>query len=460
MSWAGSSLRARLVVASLAWIVVALLMTGGVLVVLFRTHVERRFDASLHDHLEEIAAAAEVGDDGRLKLTWEPADPRFKPPLSGWYWEVRAGSRVLRRSASLGEATLPVASPGPGRPSQIREIDWPHDECLRVMVQDIRLPEKDEALTVLVAGPRREIRADVRALARLLGLALATLALALGALALVQVGYGLRPLATVRNALNEIRSGSRTRLNVDASPVEVQPLMDEINELLGERERQLQRAKAEAGDLAHALKTPIAIIGNEAARIGGEAGSALRTETHRMQRVVEHHLLRARTAAGHRSASRSAAVAPVLDDVRLTVSKLSPELALTIEAADNAFFAGDADDLGEMIGNLAENAAKWAVSRIAVSATAESGRLLVRVEDDGPGLADSEYATAKTRGERLDRRLPRDTAGARGHGLGLSIVTELALLYGGRLSLDRSPLGGLLATLDLPSASSGREPIS
>ncbi len=453
MTTAGSSLRARLMIASLAWIAVALVLTGLVLVVLFRIHIERRFDAGLHGHLEEIAAAAEVGEDGSLKLTWEPADPRFKPPLSGWYWEVRAGDRVLRRSASLGDQALPVKSPGAG-PHQLQDINWPGDECLRVILQEIRLPEKDEALTVLVAGPRREIRADVRSFARLLAASLGALALALGILAVVQVGYGLRPLGTVRRGLSAIRLGDSTRIDADESPSEVRPLIEEINALIAEREAKLERARAEAGDLAHALKTPIAIIANEAVRVGGPAGATLSAETQRMQRVVEHHLVRARAAAGYRPAGARASLAPVLEDIRFSLAKLHPGLALSVDVTAGAAFAGDGDDLGEMVGNLADNAAKWAASRVAIAVVASGGRLRLTIEDDGPGLDATARAAAMARGERLDGCGPADSAGARGHGLGLSIVAHLAELYGGRLTLDSSPLGGLRACLDVPAAGS------
>ena len=446
-----SSLRTRLLVASLAWIAAALLLTGAILLVLFRTHIERRFDASLHDHLEEIAAAAEVGDDGRLKLTWEPADPRFKPPLSGWYWEIRAGSRLLRRSASLGEATLPVSSPGSGLPYQISEIYWPNDECLRVMVQDIRLPEKDEALTVLVAGPRREIRADVREFAGLLGLALTMLALTLGTLTLVQVGYGLKPLAAIRNALNDIRGGTRTRMDAGNSPREVQPLLDEINDLLAEREQQLERAKTEAGDLAHALKTPIAIIANEAAPIPGEVGEVLRSETRRVQRVVEHHLVRARAAAAALTRRGTAHVAPILEDVRFALGKLHPQLKVEIRSSGDLQFGGASDDLGEMLGNLADNAGKWAKAKVSITADRSSNRLHLSVEDDGPGMDEAHCALALTRGERLNAGERADLGKTRSHGLGLSIVAQLVALYGGSVSLGRSSLGGLKAMLELPA---------
>lgn len=448
-----SSLHARLLMASLAWITAALLLTGTVLAVLFRIHVERHMDTRLHDHLEEIAAAAEVAEDGSLALTWEPADPRFKPPLSGWYWEVRANDRVLRRSASLGPASLPIASPDSG-PFRLLEAEWPAGEPLRIVAQSIRFPEKDEPLSILVAGPLREIHAEVLSFTRLLAFSLVLLAIALGAAAFLQVGYGLRPLTIVRESLNEIRRGHRARMYIADAPSELQPLLEEIDVLLAEREAKLERARAEAGDLAHALKTPIAIIANEATRIGGQSGEALETETRRMQRVVEHHLVRARAAAGYRTRA-CARIAPVLDDIRFTLAKLHPHIGVTIDAGDSMLFAGDGEDLGEMLGNLADNAAKWAVSRIVISATLVQGergeRLRLCVDDDGPGLDEAESAAAIVRGETLEGGVA-DLGGARGHGLGLSIVAHLAGLYGGGLELAGSASGGLRATLDLPAA--------
>lgn len=438
-----TSLRLRLIAGSLAWVVVSLAAMGIVLVLLFRSHIERRFDRTLHDHLEELAAAAEVDPDGHFKLTWEPADPRFKPPHSGWYWEVRAGADTLRRSPSLGFSTLAAPTPGAGQPNLIADTQGPADECLRLVVQDIVLPERPEPLTIVVAGPRVDIRRDVRSFASMLGLSLALLAVTLAALVLIQVGYGLRPLHNVQAAVNEVRHGSRKRLDKAGSPAEVLPLIEAVNGLLQQREASNERARAEAGDLAHALKTPIAIINNEAARIAGEIGETINVEVARMRRVVEHHLLRARALAGTDMPHAHAALDDILADVRFSIERLYPERTLVIEGQKGMTFAGEADDLGEMIGNLAENAAKWATSRIVITTGLANGRIGVTIDDDGPGLDEAAQSAALARGVRLETMKP-------GHGLGLSIVTQLVELYGGRLKLSRAPQGGLRAHIDVP----------
>lgn len=441
------SLRLRLVAGSLAWVLLSLAATGILLILLFRGHIERRFDMALHDHLEELAAAAEIEGD-ELRLSWEPADPRFKSPRSGWYWELRAGGETLRRSPSLVGAMLEAQGPGRGQPQAFSLARGPAGEWLRVIAQDILFPEREEPVTVLVAGPLSDIHDDVLRFAGSLALSLSALALALGALVFVQLGYGLRPLARLQAALNDVRLGRSQALDEAASPAEVRPLSEEVNALLRQREAMVERARAEAGDLAHALKTPIAVIGNEARQIAGESGAVLAAEAARMRRVVEHHLVRARAAAGVAPSGQRAALADVLEDVRFGLARLHPGRTVAIEAGNGLAFAGAVDDLGEMIGNLAENAAKWAVSRVLIRAVADGGRLKVSVEDDGPGIEEAQRRMALERGGRLDMQKP-------GHGFGLSIVVQLAELHGGRLELSRSPLGGLRADLDLPLAAEG-----
>ena len=439
------SLRTRLIAGSLALIFVALLATGVVLVILFRVHIERRFDQSLHDHLLELTAAAEVGVHGELALSWEPTDPRFKAPLSGWYWELRAVDRTIRSSTSLSGGQLNVSGPGPGQPHTIVDTQWPNDECLRVIAQDIQLPQMQAPVTVLVAGPRVDIRQDVRSFAGMLAASLGILATGLVALVFAQVGYGLRPLRNVQNAINEIRHGARARLSEDGGPSEVRPLIDEVNALIDQRQDMIERARAEAGDLADALKTPIAIIANEAGQVSGESGEVLKSETERLRRVVEHHLIRARAAAGFFSPEARASVEEVFEDVRFTLARLNPEIALTVTAPSGLYFAGQADDLGEMIGNLTDNAAKWGRRQILITGRSFGDRLYITVEDDGPGLDEANRSIAIGRGQRLD-------TAKRGHGLGLSIVAHLAELYGGQLHLSCSKLGGLQSELDLPAS--------
>jgi signal transduction histidine kinase len=448
----------RLVALSLAWIMLSLVLTGGVLTLLFRAHIGRHFDRSLQDHLEELAAAAEIQPDGGVKLTWEPADPRFKAPFSGWYWELRAGSQTLKRSPSLLDHSLNAEAPGPGKPHVFVHVDGPQSVPLRVIAQDIVLPEAAQPFTVLVAGPCQSVRQDVLSFVWPLALSLAVLGLSLAAAVTAQVVYGLRPLRHVRTALTDVIQGRRARLDV-GGPAEVAPLIQELNGLLDQREAMVERARAEAGDLAHALKTPIAVIANEARELPGERGETLKAEAARMGRVVEHHLLRAR--AGRQSPNARASLDRVMDDVRFSLSRVYPQRTLRFDVEPGLTFAGAEDDLGEMIGNLADNACKWARDVALIRAVGGEGRLKICVEDDGPGLSEAELALALDRGERLNAKsasaVPGHSAVPRhfavpGHGLGLSIVSCLAGLHGGGLSLGRSRLGGLSAELELPAA--------
>jgi signal transduction histidine kinase len=206
----------------------------------------------------------------------------------------------------------------------------------------------------------------------------------------------------------------------------------------------VEQARAEAGDLAHALKTPIAVIRNEAEELRGKHGAMLASEARKMARVVEHHLVRARTKATQRLPSTRAALDAVMEDVRFSLSRLYPDKTLECEVSPGLLFPGEVDDLGEMIGNLADNACKWARRAVRISAFRSGDRIRVQIEDDGPGLDETACAKALTRGERLDTAMP-------GHGLGLSIAAQLAHLYGGTLTLSSSTTG-LRATLDLPLA--------
>lgn len=435
------SLRVRLIAVSLAWVVISLFLMGMLLIALFRGQIQRHFDQTLIGHLEELASAAEV-ENGTLKLTWEPADPRFRPPLSGWYWEVRSGTTTVKRSPSLLDHSLTATSPGPGQPHLFKNVSGPDNASLRVIAQDIILPEADQPFTVFVAGPCSVVQRDVLTFMGQLAIALVVLALTLAALIVTQVTFGLRPLRILHSALAEVRDGRRQRLET-SGPAEVTPLIEELNGLLDERDTMVNEARAEAGDLAHALKTPIAVICNEAHDLADERGAVLSNEANKMARVVEQHLVRARSKIKRRLAGARASLDAVMEDVRFSLSRLYPERVLEFDVAPGLIFAGEADSLGEMIGNLADNACKWACNTVRIDARQKDGRIILHIADDGPGLNDAACAQALNRGEKLGSTRP-------GHGLGLPIVVQLTELYGGSLQLGRSELGGLLATLELP----------
>jgi signal transduction histidine kinase len=430
------SLRRRLIAVSLAWLIFSLLATGAVLLFLFRAQMQRHFDDTLNGHLEEIAAAAEAGN-------WRPASARFQTPLSGWYWEIRDEGKTLERSPSLAGQSLPTIAPPPGSREVFDNVPGPGNIRIKILVQTLSASEDKRALSVLVAGPCLTVRNDVLAFLGQLAAALLTLGLTLGALIAAQVTFGLRPLRLVRSGLEEVRRGRRPRLRADG-PAEIAPLIDEVNGLLDERDAMVQQARAEAGNLAHALKTPIAVIRNETMGMEQERGAILKAETDRMARVLEHHLVAAR-AQVRQGAGAAASLDRVLEDVRFSLERVYPEKQLQTEAADGLAARCAEDDLGEMIGNLADNACKWAKSAVCISAARSGGRILIRIDDDGAGLGEKERAAVLARGERLDESMP-------GHGLGLSIVAKLAAMHGGQIRLGRSELGGLSAQIDLPEA--------
>ena len=421
----------------------SLLATGAVLVLLFRAHMQRHFDLALQSHMEELSAAASGGADGALNLTWEPVDPRFRKPLSGWYWEIRSGSETLKRSPSLADRNVPAVM-ATSEPHIFDNIPGPGGVRLRIIAQNITLPGSSLPLSVLVAGPCVTVQNDVLIFVGQLAAALITLGLTLGALIAVQVTYGLRPLAMVSTGLLRIRQGRGSRLQADG-PSEIAPLIDELNELLDERDMMVAQARAEAGNLAHALKTPIAVIRNEASSLPVQQGATLKAEADKMTRVVEHHLVNARAQMKQRHVPAGASLDHVMEDVRFSLERLYPGRKLQFDLPNGLTAICAEDDLGEMIGNLADNACKWASETVRVSARNSRGRILVRIDDDGPGLKEEQRVQVLARGERLDESMP-------GYGLGLSIVAKLAAIHRGTVRLERSELGGLAAILDLPAA--------
>ena len=439
------SLKFRLIAISLAWLVFSLLATGAVLVLLFRANMQRHFDQALQSHLEELVAAASGDADGSLNLSWEPADPRFRKPLSGWFWEVRNGVEV-KRSPSLVDQSLEVSGSGPGASHIFDNIPGPGGVRLRIIAQDTVIPGTSRPLSVLVAGPCVTVQNDVLIFMGQLAAALLTLGLTLSALIAAQVIYGLRPLAMVRAGLMQVRLGRGSRLQV-VGPSEIAPLIDELNGLLDERDMMVAQARSEAGNLAHALKTPIAVIRNEASTLPEKQGATLKAEADKMIRVVEHHLVNARAQMKQRSVPAGTSLDRVMEDVRFSLERLHPQRQLEFHIANGLAAACAEDDLGEMIGNLADNACKWAQRIVRISARCPDGRVLVQIDDDGPGLNEDQRAQVLMRGERLDKSVP-------GYGLGLSITAKLAAIHGGTLRLERSEIGGLAAILELPAAGS------
>lgn len=440
MSRLSPSLSIRLVAAALVWVVLLLAAGGGVLALAFRGAVEEEYGRRLDAVLKTLVASVEVAPGGALEMTRPLGDPRFDRLYSGWYWQVTAPDGQQLRSRSLWDATL---APQPGGPDlQLRALDGPRGEPLLVAERDVRFGGQSAATHVLVAGDRREVSDGVRRFDVLLAASLGLLGLGVMVAIVLQVRFGLRPLRALQSDLRAVRQGDAPRLS-GRYPVEVAPLAEGFNEVLDRDAELIERARTHVGNLAHALKTPLAVA---SAEVQGERDAAtLRAQVETMRRLVEHHLARARSSVGAGRFAPRVAVRPVAEASAAVLSKVYRDRGLSIEIVADAAasFRGHREDLEEIVGNLMENACKWATRRVRLVTADKDGGLVLEVEDDGPGLDAAREAEFVGRGKRLDEKVP-------GWGLGLSIVSDLVDVHGGTLGFARSPLGGLRVTVALP----------
>lgn len=446
------SLRLRLFAAGAASILLALTIAAAGLLLLFERHVERRVVLELEGDLKELVSDLTRNPDGTLAIGRAPSEPAFSEPLGGRYWQITqpSGSPVLRsRSLWDGLLALPADTLAPGEMHR-HEMRGPGGSHLLAIERVVTLPASlgGGDIRVAVAIDQREITDAARAFAADLLPALAGLVAVLITAAWLQVTVGLRPLDAVRRRLEAVRTGKIPRLG-NAFPDEVQPLAIEIDTLLDAQEQAIARARARAADLAHGLKTPLTVLAATAeelrergdAAVAGEVASVADS----MRRHVERELARTRTGISGRALPPQP-VRPVVERV-VGVLRRTPrggDLDWHVDLAEGLSLAIDPQDLAEMLGNLTENATKWAATRVRILGAAEPGGVVVvAVEDDGPGIADDAIEAALARGGRLDESRP-------GTGLGLAIVSDLVEAYSGSLALGRSALGGLRAAIRMP----------
>src|SRR5229473_982057 len=439
-------------------IVVILVVTGIVLSSTYRAAVERAFDRRLGVYLRSLVADVATPEENAGKFPQSIGEPLFDLPLSGWYWQVTrldAPTPDVRSSRSLWDATLPhladLAASSAGGAAHGGYAEGPEGQQLRVVERTIDLGEEGRYL-VAVAGDAAEIEEETRNFDGALVITFAVLAAVLLLTTTFQVRFGLAPLKRISEGLAAIRRGGAEQLE-GAFPVEIAPLARETNALIDANREIVTRARTHVGNLAHALKTPISVMINEAT--GGDPLAAkVREQTEIMRDQVARHLERARLAARVAVIGNVAEVRPVVTALARTMEKIYHHrgIAIDIDAPEGARFRGEQQDLEEMVGNLVDNACKWAQSRVAVEVIPEKpdpagDRRIVRilVDDDGPGLSPQQREQVARRGRRLDESKP-------GSGLGLSIVVELARVYRGSLTLGTAPIGGLRAELVLPGA--------
>jgi signal transduction histidine kinase len=444
------SLRVRLLLAAAISIFVALGLAAAGLAWLFERHVEHWLDAELEVQLNQLLAGIERAPGGEIEIAKPPADPRFGEPLSGLYWQVaiEPGGPVLR-SRSLWDSQLALPSTPVGDELNRARLPGPGGSTLYVLERHVTLPANLGGSTAQAAIGLdvRELRAAVWRFTRALLPFLLIVGILLTAAAWAQVAIGLKPLARLRTALGAIRSGERTRLG-GGFPDEVQPLAREIDSLLTAREAEVEKARARASDLAHGLKTPLQVLAGEAGRLkasgAGEAASSIEELAAGMQRHIDRHLARARLAgpADHVSTRVSEVAERVIDVVSRTPA--GARLSWTNLVPADLFGCIDAEDLAEALGNLIENGAEHARSKLIVSGRGDGDFVALTVSDDGPGIPKARRDEALERGKSLDET-------GRGSGIGLAIVADIVEACGGTLSFeDRDH--GFSVTLSIPRA--------
>jgi len=436
----------RIITISVFWIVIALVFTAVLMGRFYREHIEEHYDAHVATHVEELVVAVETDPDGNVRLSRKPTDPRFYRPDSGWYWEILGGNRLLVKSSSLGDQQLDLSGMTLDEGQDVQSVYGPGQQKLRAHVVHVSYPHEPGSLIFVATAPEMQIKDDVHEFYTHIMASFLVLGIGLSVAVVMQVMVALKPLKAIRSAISDIRAGKTERLPQEF-PSDVQPLVDELNFLLDHNETLLKRARNQLGDLAHSVKNPLSVIRNEARSMSSKQGQLILDQSHVMASNIDHYLSRARIYGKQDAIGYRTSVKSVIDDLSFAVEHIHKERGIEIEMLnlDNKWFRGEAQDLEEMVGNLIDNACKWAKTRVVVKCTSDHNQLALIIEDDGPGIAEGELKTITQRGRKLDESSP-------GHGQGLGIAEDIAVLYGGGLKLSKSEMGGLRAELDLPAA--------
>ena len=454
------SLSSRLILSSAIVSIVLMAAMGLLLAKLFSDALERNFDSRLRAVLDGLLANVVVSDTGDPDLQAQLVDTRFELPLSGWYWQVvpvTPGGGDLASPSLLEQRLVPPPGALDHRGEDKVASFYLSDSDgngLRAIEQVFKLPGSSKEFSFLVAGNFDELSDEVTAFRQGLIGSLVALAVGLLVAVFVQVRFGLRPLDRMQKSLSAIREGKAEKLE-GTFPAEIQPVADELNLLIQSNSEIIERARTQVGNLAHALKTPLSVLTNEATAQKSPLSQKVLEQANLMRDQVSLYLDRARRAARAQGLGAVTEVKPVLDALARTLARINQDkgVKVTVDCEDELKFRGEKQDLEEMVGNLLDNACKWSHQTVAVKARAArgvqtGGRLWldIEVDDDGPGLPADKRAEALKRGRRLDETKP-------GSGLGLSIVTETAAMYSGTVTLDDAELGGLRVVIRLPSAS-------
>ncbi|MHA6691537.1 ATP-binding protein [Devosia sp. A449] len=446
------SIAASLFWLSAGWLVLALVATGFLLTDLYSRALDNSLAQTLDFHVESLAGALlETGDPLSDEIVL--SDPRFDRPRSGWYWAIRDADGTLYNLSTsvVGIDLPPLTSAGDGRGRRTGIMDDAFGTRLRVVERAVTLAPT--TYQIVVSGNLSEILEQVGEFRGQAFVVLGAVGVMLAIMSGIVARFAMRPIARLSAAIESVREGESVALT-GTYPREIAPLAEEVNELLRSNAQIIERARNQVGNLAHGLKTPIAVLRNEAASKKGALAGVVLSESEKMSTMVSTYLERARLAARTSVVGKKSDASLILQRLTRVMGKIHPEVNVAFQQPDVAlpWFRGDEADLEEMAGNLLDNACKWSGGQVEVRLSSERGEigtmLLIRIDDNGPGLTDEDADKVLRRGVRLDEKTP-------GTGLGLDIVKELVDVYGGSLALKRSALGGLSAELRLPTARLG-----
>jgi signal transduction histidine kinase len=429
-----------------AWILLLLLGGGVALDRVLTNAITRNFDDGQQFVLTSMVAAAEIDDFGEVRLNRPLGDQRFLEPNSGFYWQISGQGFAPFRSRSLWDRALHVQAGHADDNIHVYDSREFSDEPIRVAERDIVLPGSETVWRFQVAQSREVLDAQIGTLRKTLVRSFALLGLGLIGMAALQALYGLWPLRSLRQAIADMRAGRANRVAEEELPDEVAPLVEELNGLLSHNETQAEEARRHAGNLAHALKTPLTVIMNAATAHASDLSDTVIREATTMRRQVDHHLARARAVGRRGNVHSRAEVWTSLESVERAVSRLYPQVRFDMDGNKLLSVHVERQDLDEMLGNLIENAAKYGGGSVFVTVGSEGPMAEIVVEDDGAGISPQDREKLFNRGVRLDSSKP-------GTGLGLAIVRDVAEIYGGSIALEESEdMGGVLARLRLPLA--------
>ncbi len=438
------------------WASAALLVTGIILSTMVRNNERRSFQQLLHAYMQNLMSVIEIDEQGNVVGSPDFGDPRFVELSSGWFWTIAKSEEAntpIAHSASfsgdLAELPAEVTTPFDADFRRVSIVADPSGELLMQLETQLTLDEDETLYQFRVTGNTRDVDMSVAQFNRTL---IQYFLLYCAGTILVMfflIRLGLRPVLEATNALHDVRQGEKQQLD-GTYPVEIQPMVGEINALITTNRSIVERARTQVGNLAHALKTPLAVIVNEVRTPNVDQSELIAEQADLMKSQVQTYLDRARIAAQRDVIVSRTPVFPILSKLLRVMQRLVPDTDFEIlECDENIIFRGEEQDLEEIFGNLLENASRFAKTSVLVSVQDQAveaggvGQFRIEIEDDGTGLSPDQKDSALKRGTRLDESQP-------GSGLGLSIVADIATEYGGSFKLEDSESGGLKAVIVLP----------